>query len=218
MESLYDVILADPPWRFEVWSQNTGKDGRSPDKHYQTMTTQDICNLRIPVADNAVLFLWAIFPMLPEAFQVMSAWGFEYKTVAWVWVKAKPSGFGFFTGLGYYTRANAELCLLATRGKVAKPQNRAIQALIYAPVREHSRKPDEQYTKVEKLYPHKRYLEMFARRRRPGWDVFGNQVEGSIRLPTMPAPDKGESPAKNRLSTPKADSAKGDLSQPTPCG
>jgi N6-adenosine-specific RNA methylase IME4 len=120
--------------------------------------------------------------MLPDALQVISAWGFEYKSLAWVWIKANRSGLGFFTGMGYYTRANSEPCFLATRGSVPKPANRGIQALIYSAVMAHSKKPNDQYRKIEALYPGLRYLEMFARSRRAGWDVFGNQVEGSITL------------------------------------
>ena len=138
--------------------------------------------MNIPAKEDAVLFLWACWPILPQALRVIEAWDFEYKSLAWIWIKANKSGFGFFTGMGYYTRANSEPCLLATRGNLPKPANRSIQALIYSPVHEHSRKPDDQYRKIEALYPGKSYLEMFARRRRPTWDVFGNEVEGSISL------------------------------------
>lgn len=185
----YDVILADPPWRFEVWSKNTGKNGRCPDKYYPTMEAQDICKLELPLAENAVLFLWACWPTLPEALQVIDSWGFEYKTLAWVWIKSNPTGFGHHMGLGYYTRANSEPCLLATKGNVKKPANRSILSLIYSPVREHSRKPDDQYRKIEALYPNKRYLELFARRKWPGWDVWGNEVESDIHLAPNPAPN-----------------------------
>lgn len=176
----YDVILADPPWAFEVWNKDTGA-GRSAESHYPTMSTQDICQLPIPAADNCALFLWSCWPTLPDALDVVSAWGFTYKTIAWVWVKAKESGMGFFTGMGYYTRGNTEPCLLAVRGRMPVDDH-AIQSLIYSPVREHSRKPDEQYAKIDRLYPNTRRLELFARRRREGWDAFGNEVENSIAL------------------------------------
>jgi len=186
--SEYPVILADPPWRFEVWSKNVGKSGRSPDKHYSTMTTEELCGLSIPATDDSVLFLWACWPTLPDAMQVIEAWGFEYKTVAWVWVKLNKNSMGFFHGLGYYTRANTEPCLLATRGKVPKPKARDVQALICSPIREHSRKPDEQYEKIERLYPQGPYLEMFARRTRPAWHVWGNEVVSDIQITTGPQP------------------------------
>jgi len=214
MSKVYDVILADPPWLFETW----GEGDRNVSNKYDLMSTGDICNLPIPSAENSVLFLWACWPKLKDALQVIEAWGFEYKTIGWIWVKSKPSGFGFFTGMGYYTRANSEPCFIATKGKPLRVVNKGIQSLIYSPFREHSRKPDEQYPKIEKLYPKKSYLELFARRRREGWDAFGNEVEGSIRLPTLPAPDKGESAPLKHLSTPKVVSDLGNESQPALCG
>lgn len=178
----YSVILADPPWRFVTWDKNIGHNGRSPDKHYRTMTTDDICRMSVPAAQDSVLFMWACWPLLPDALQVISAWGFEYKTIAWVWAKLNKNSMGLFTGLGYYTRANTEPCLLATRGKIARPEARDVQAVIMSPIREHSRKPDEQYPKIERLYPYGPYLEMFARRPHEGWDVWGNEVVSDVEI------------------------------------
>jgi N6-adenosine-specific RNA methylase IME4 len=186
----YDVILADPPWRFKVWATDTG-GGRSPEKHYPTLTIDDICKLPVGdlAADNCVLFLWCVWPSIFEFPQrVMAAWGFEFKTNAFTWVKAKRSGFGHHFGMGYYTRANTEPCLLAVRGDMPIAA-KDVLALIYSPVREHSRKPDEQYGKIERLYPNMRYLELFARKKRDGWDAWGNEIESDIHLP----PDNGES-------------------------
>ena len=187
---LYNTILADPPWHFQNYAADEPgmihDRSRGANRYSPTMTTADICNLTIPAADNAVLFLWSCWPLLPDAVKVIDAWGFEYKTLAWVWVKSKTSGFGFFTGMGYYTRSNSEPCLLAIRGNVTKPVDRGVQALIYSPVREHSRKPDEQYRKIERLYPDSRYLELFARYKRPGWDSWGNEVACDIEIPTYP--------------------------------
>lgn len=176
----YSVILADPPWEFQVWKKETGSN-RSPSRHYSTMTTAEICALNIPAADNCALFLWACWPTIKDAFAVIEAWGFEYKTLAWEWVKFSRSGLGFHFGMGYYTRQNPEPCLLAVRGRMPVAAH-DIQALIVSPVREHSRKPDEQYTKIEALYPGASYLEMFARRPRAGWAVWGNQVESEIQI------------------------------------
>lgn len=111
----YDIILADPPWTFSVW--NADKSDRHVSHKYDLMDTADICALDAPASDNCVLFLWACWPNLVDAMQVISAWGFEYKTIAWVWVKLNKNSMGFFTGMGYYTRSNTEPCLLATRGK-----------------------------------------------------------------------------------------------------
>lgn len=178
MSDKYAVILADPPWRFKVWNKDTGQ-GRSAESHYPTMKTEKIGFLPIyPItADNSVLFLWSVWPLLPDALEVIKAWGFEYKTIAWVWVKAKKSGFGFHFGMGYYTRANSEPCLLATKGNMPVAVHN-IQALIYSPVREHSRKPDDQYRKIESLYPGRKYLELFARRERKGWKSVGFDIDG----------------------------------------
>ncbi len=184
----YDVILADPPWHFRNYSADApGKiheRSRGAARHYPTMTTEDICRLPVAglAADNAVLLLWACWPLLPDAMQVIDAWGFEYKTVAWVWVKSNPTGFGHFMGMGYWTRSNSEPCLLATRGKPGKPADRSVLSLIYAPVMQHSRKPDEQYSKIERLWPEGKYLELFARRKRPVWHAWGNEIEPDLRL------------------------------------
>ena len=146
------------------------------------MSIDDICNLPVAnlVSENCALFLWCVWPsLLDYPAQVISAWGFEYKTIAWVWVKAKKSGLGFFTGMGYYARANTEPCLLATKGHMPVSAHNVL-ALIYSPVREHSRKPDEQYNKIERLYPDVRYLELFARKKREKWDAWGNEVESDV--------------------------------------
>jgi len=181
----YDIILADPPWDFKVWSKDTGS-GRSASAHYLTMSLEEICNL--PVKDvankNCALFLWSVWPRIFDAEKVISAWGFAYKTLAWIWVKQTKSQMKFFTGMGYYSRANSEPCLLAVRGKMPVKAHDVL-AVICSPVRAHSQKPDEQYEKIARLYPDGDRLEMFARCPRSGWDVFGNEVENSIRLETL---------------------------------
>lgn len=178
----YDVILADPPWHFRNYSADApGKihnRSRGANRHYGTMLTEDICKLEIPAADNSILFMWACWPMLPDALRVIEAWGFEYKSLAWVWVKSNPTGWGFFMGQGYFSRSNSEPCFLATRGSLPKPADRGILSLIYSPVTKHSKKPDDQYRKIEALYPNRRYLELFARRTRPGWVSLGNGIDG----------------------------------------
>lgn len=185
----YDVILADPPWKFErqgfrlsIPEENIGR-AKSPEKYYPTMSKDELLALPIESLskDDSVLFLWTCWPHMEFAFELIRAWGFEYKTEAWSWVKAKKGGLGFHFGLGYYTRGNTEPCLLATRGSMPVARH-DIQALIYSPVRQHSRKPDDQYRKIEALYPDKRYLELFARRKRAGWDAWGNEVESDIAM------------------------------------
>ena len=178
----YRVIYADPPWTFATYSRK-GK-GRSPEAHYDCMTLEDIKAL--PVADwatdDCVLLLWTTDPLLEKAFDVIRAWGFTYKTVGFYWTKlqrnASPLAFSrasFFTGMGFWTRANPEQCLLATRGK-PKRRSADIRKLVVSPRREHSRKPEEMYSHIESLSDGP-YLEMFARSSRPGWDSWGVEAE-----------------------------------------
>lgn len=170
----YPVIYADPPWTFNVWS-GEGKD-RAAENHYPTMSQSDIEALPISslAADDCALFLWGVMPQLPEALAVIEAWGFEYKTCAFVWVKQTKDGSKFATGMGYWTRANAEICLLATRGS-PKRINADVQQVIASPRQEHSRKPEEVAQRIERLVSGP-YLELFARRARENWDVWGNQI------------------------------------------
>lgn len=177
----YKVIYADPPWTFTTYSAK-GK-GRSAEAHYPCMSFDEIRS--IPVADwaapDSVLLLWVTDPLLPKGLELIDAWGFTYKTVGFYWAKLKKSAdavqldeHSFFAGLGYWTRANPEQCLLATRGspkRIAKD----VRRLIVSPRREHSRKPDQVYGRIERLAPGP-YLELFARGRRAGWDTWGNQV------------------------------------------
>lgn len=182
----YGAILCDPPWRFKTWSEK-GRD-RSPDapcakavRHYNVMPTGEMYGLFDPEWPNedCVLFMWCVGSMLPDALELGSAWGFRYKGVAFTWVKANaPYGCAtlkYPIGLGYWTRKNPEQCLLFTRGR-PKRKSKAVRELIIAPRREHSRKPDEQYERIEALVDGP-YLEMFARSpHREGWDVWGDQV------------------------------------------
>jgi N6-adenosine-specific RNA methylase IME4 len=174
----YGVMYADPPWQFATYSHR-GK-GRSAEAHYDCMGLEKIKAMLVAdwVATDCALFLWTTDPLLPRAFEVIAAWGFVYKTVAFTWVKTTKDGTRFPIGCGYWTRANPELCLLATRGR---PQriSRSVPQLILAPRRAHSQKPEEVYERIESLVPGP-YLELFARQRRPGWESWGQQVETGI--------------------------------------
>ena len=189
----YQVIMSDPAWHFQNYNDEPGEifhgkaRSRKAQSFYPTMAIDDICALVPPACKDSVLFLWACWPLLPEALRVISAWGFEYKTIAWVWVKLDRIGMGFFHGMGYYTRSNSEPCLLATRGNLPKPAARDVQALIVSPLQEHSRKPDAQYDKIERLYPDMSYLEMFARRKRENWHSWGNEIESDVEIQTISA-------------------------------
>lgn len=179
----FDVILADPPWKFKVWSDETGR-GKSADRHYPTMDLEAIADL--PVRDligkNAALFLWVV-DWLPLDYRdrLIRKWGFTYRTRGWVWIKSKRDGTGFHFGTGYYTRANPEDCLLCVRGSMPVA-DRGISRVLYAPVGRHSEKPVASYEIIERLYPGKKYLELFARTRRDGWSVWGNEVDSDITL------------------------------------
>jgi N6-adenosine-specific RNA methylase IME4 len=171
----YNVIYADPPWTFKTFSDK-GKD-RSPENHYNVMSLQDICNLPVNniANDNSVLLMWVVDPLLDKAFKVIEAWGFKYKTVGFTWAKTNRKTMGFFTGLGYWTRGNPEMCLLATKGK-PKRISKSVPQLVVEQRREHSRKPDIMYNHIENLLEGP-YIELFARTQRSGWDSWGNQTD-----------------------------------------
>jgi N6-adenosine-specific RNA methylase IME4 len=168
------VIHADPPWPFATYSRK-GK-GRGAEAHHDCMSLEAIKALPVAdrAADDCALFLWATDPLLPRALEVIAAWGFAHKTVGFCWAKLNKGGEGFFTGTGFWTRANPELCLLATRGR-PKRQARGVGKLVVAPRREHGRKPEEVRERIERLVGGP-YLELFARASRPGWDGWGAQA------------------------------------------
>ena len=174
----YQIIYADPPWQYD----RKGVQGAA-EKIYPTMTQEEICKL--PIADiadeNAVLFLWATFPKLREALQTISAWGFEYKSVAFVWLKLNKSGKGWFYGLGFWTRGNAEICLLATKGCPKRKSNRVHQFII-SPLRGHSQKPNEARDKIIELVGDLPRVELFAREKANGWDAWGNEVDCDLEI------------------------------------
>jgi len=168
-KKIYGVILADPPWRWEPYSRQTGMD-RSADNHYPTMTTEAIKTLEIPAADDCVLFLWATVAMLPQALEVMTAWGFAYRS-ACAWVKDKP-------GTGYWFRSQFELLLVGTKGSIPAPApGDQCSSVISAPRGRHSKKPEAFYGEIDRMFPNLPKLEMFARGEAGcGWDYWGNEA------------------------------------------
>ena len=170
----YDIIYADPAWYFKSYSSKG--EGRNATQHYDCMSISDICNLPISniSEDDCILLIWVIDPMLPQAFEVIKAWGFKYKTVAFTWVKENKSE-GYFTGLGYWTRANPEMCLLATKGK-PKRISKSVRQLVMDKRREHSRKPDRIRNDIVELCGDLPRIELFARQRLDGWDSWGNEL------------------------------------------
>lgn len=177
-EQRYNIIYADPPWRYDNKKVQGGAE-----KHYRTMAVEQICDL--PVADicaeDCTLFLWATFPQLPEALRVMDKWGFRYKTVAFVWLKQNRKSPGWFYGLGFWTRGNAEICLLGVNGR-PKRQSASVHQFIISPLEAHSKKPDEAREKIVELMGELPRVELFARQRVPGWEAWGNEVESTVIL------------------------------------
>ena len=177
----FGIVYADPPYSYRVWNKKDA--GRTAESHYPTMDVEKICAL--PVADiaaeDSVLFLWATFPNLPQAFEIIKAWQYTYKTVAFTWVKKNRKSPGYFVSLGHWTRANAEVCLLATRGH---PQriSKSVRQLIVSPVGRHSQKPDEARTRIVELLGDLPRVELFAREKVEGWSAWGNEVQSDISL------------------------------------
>ena len=173
----YPIIYADPPWRYA----QKGLQGAA-EHHYPTMSINELCALPVAelAAPDSALFLWATFPQLPEALRLIEAWGFTYKSVAFVWLKKNRKADSWFYGLGFWTRGNAEICLLATRGH-PKRQAANVHQFIISPIEAHSKKPDEARDKIVSLMGNLPRVELFARQTPPGWDVWGNEVEPTIR-------------------------------------
>jgi N6-adenosine-specific RNA methylase IME4 len=171
----YSVIYADPPWRFKVYSEETGSS-RAASNHYRVMDLADICSLPVKdhlAARDAVLYLWVTAPFLRIAFDVLAAWGFTYSSNL-VWTKDK-------LGTGYWARSQHEHLLIGKRGKFRAPAPaHRPPSVIQAPRREHSRKPDQVYAIIERAYPDLPKIELFARHAWPGWIAWGDEAPGSV--------------------------------------
>jgi len=182
----YQIIYADPAWKYNFGETSS----RFVNKKYTVMEKEEI--MELPVKDisddNCVLLLWVTFPKLNWSFDIFKYWNFEYKTCAFVWIKTNknfcvnqrsflPSDcFDTFTGLGYYTRSNAEICLLGTKGKPPERKCHNINQVVYEPVQEHSKKPSIVRKHIVSLFGDLPRIELFARQKTEGWDVWGNEV------------------------------------------
>lgn len=177
----YGIIYADPPWRYE---KNHGSG--VAENHYPTMSIAEISALQVGmIADkDCVLFLWTTFPQLDVAFEVIRAWGFCYKTAAFLWLKQTRASRQWFFGMGNWTRGNAEICLLATKGRPRR-KSACVHQFIISPLRGHSQKPEEAREKILELMGELPRIELFAREKTEGWDVWGNEVESDIYLERM---------------------------------
>lgn len=161
----YDIIYTDPAWEYRHCASNS----RKIENHYNTMKLEDIKKLEVPSKDNSICFMWTTSPKLQEALEVMSAWGFDYRS-SLIWDKKDM-------GLGYWFRIQHEFLLVGVKGKMSPPpQNMRIRSILSEKLREHSRKPDIIRSLISKWYPNHSKIEMFSRNKFEGWDTWGNQV------------------------------------------
>ena len=170
----YNIIYADPAWHYQTWSEGSKRNVTSK---YKTMSMDEIWDLPIKdITDNdCILFLWVTFPKLLDCIKTIEKWGFTYKTCAFTWVKKNKKKDSWFWGLGYWTRANTELCLLATKGTI-KRQSAAVHQIIDTPIERHSKKPDIVRDKIVELVGDLPRIELFARETADGWDSWGNEL------------------------------------------
>ena len=180
----YNIIYADPPWTFETYSDK-GKD-KSAENHYPCMNIDDIYNLPVKdIADkDCILFMWVTYPLLKEGIKTMEEWGFTYKTCGFSWIKKNKksdifSDGGLFWGLGYWTRSNNEICLLATKGK-PKRVGKGVHQVVMSKIQRHSQKPDVVKDRIVELCGDVPRIELFARQATKGWDVWGNEVSEEV--------------------------------------
>ena len=182
----FRVALVDPPWRFSTWSPH-GRH-RCADRHYRCEELEQLKQV-VPISElmapDSLIFLWVVQTHLPAALQLLEAWNFEFKTVGFIWIKMPkqwsanklPLRIRPKMGMGYYTRANSEQCWIACRGNGIKRQDKGVDQVLYAPIREHSRKPDEVIHRIDRLVGDVPRIELFARQQRPGWEAWGDQVQ-----------------------------------------
>ncbi len=169
---VYDIIYADPPWDYKGQLQHAGPgsgDTGGAERHYPTVTLDDLKQLDVPgiAADDSLLFLWATNPHLDQAIDLGKAWGFAWATVAFVWDKERVNP-------GFYTLSQCELCLVFKRGAIPQPRGaRNVRQLVSAPRGPHSAKPEEVRNRIERMFPHQRKIELFARRQSAEWESWG---------------------------------------------
>lgn len=192
----FRVVLADPPWAFANYSEKG--EAKNPNQHYECQDLEWICSLPVAAlaADDCALFLWCTWPLMPVWQRVVTAWGFEYASLAWEWIKFNADTGKYAFGPGYGTRKNLEPCILATRGNPSLREPTEFFGLtetrgsshsvrdfieqspldcIRAERREHSRKPAEQYSRIETLFDGP-YIELFSREQRRGWSSWGQET------------------------------------------
>ena len=188
----YKIIYADPAWSYKDKSKSHGGGAES---HYRCLSIEEM--EKIPVSEisenDSVLFMWVTMPFLEDCFKLIKAWGFTFKTCGFVWIKGNkrigkkqtsflpPDAIDDFMGMGKWTRSNAEICLIATRGKISR-SNPNVRQVIYSPIEQHSKKPAETKERIIQLMGDLPRIELFARQKTEGWDVWGNEIETSERV------------------------------------
>jgi|TARA_R110000796_G_scaffold158110_1_gene274832 N6-adenosine-specific RNA methylase IME4 len=170
----YNIIYADPAWNYETWSEGASRNVKGK---YKTMSMKEIWDL--PVKDicekDCILFIWVTYPKLIDCMETIKKWGFTYKTCGFSWIKKNKKSDSLFLGMGYWTRANNEICLLATKGKPKKISS-SVRQVVLDPIREHSRKPDCVRDRIVELLGDLPRIELFARQKVEGWDSWGDEV------------------------------------------
>ena len=170
----YNIIYADPPWKYKVWRKRTG----TAESHYNTMAIDEIVNMKDTIKKisdkNCVLFLWVTFPCLIEGINVLQQWGFKYKTCGFNWVKRNKVSDSWFFGLGHWTRANSEICLIGVKGDIKRKSNKVSQ-IVDTHIEEHSKKPSVVRERIVELIGDLPRIELFARDTVEGWDCWGNE-------------------------------------------
>ena len=179
----YQIIYADPPWKYNVFSDKPPCARKSEEEYYEVTDLIDLVNLPVKdIADtNCILFMWATYPALPIALKLLKQWGFHYRTVAFTWVKKNKKSDSWFWGMGGFTRSNAEICLLSTKG-LPKRKSKSVHSVLDDRIAEHSKKPNTARERIVELMGDIPRIELFAREKTPGWDVWGNEVESDIEL------------------------------------
>jgi N6-adenosine-specific RNA methylase IME4 len=180
---MYSIIYADPAWDYKGQVQHNTKEGnKSAVDHYNTLTLEQLkkINVKSICEKDCLLFMWTSSPHLDQAIELMNSWGFKYSTIAFVWDKQK-------TNPSYYTLSRCEICIVGKKGKIPTPRGSRKERQFISEMRTfHSKKPDEVRDRITRMFPTQKKLEMFARQKYDGYDVFGNQVEGSITIDTLP--------------------------------
>ncbi|OJU08709.1 MAG: DNA methyltransferase [Clostridiales bacterium 43-6] len=173
----FNCIYADPPWQYKVYSKKG--QGRSAENHYGTMSKDDIYSLPVSdiADDDCVLFLWVTFPCLLEGLETLKRWGFNYKTLGFCWVKrCKKQTHKWFWGLGFWTRANPEICIIGIKGN-PKRISKAVHSVVDTPIEQHSKKPDVVRNRIVELLGNIPRIELFARSECDGWMCLGNEID-----------------------------------------